>query len=175
MLRDYETLKEEIKSKRREKGLSQQELADEAGVSKSLLGKFERGDNVPNYKSLKAIYDALDEKEPDECAEKFVTREIVSVKPTDKIMDASKIMKEKNFSQIPVKEGDNILGLILNNDIASFEDRDKPVKELRYHTVPRIPHNTSKKDFTSLFNTNNAVLVEKDNEVIGILTPADLL
>lgn len=45
---------------REEKGLSQTELADKSGVSRVMIGKYERGDAVPSIEAAKKIADALD-------------------------------------------------------------------------------------------------------------------
>ncbi len=174
MLPRYETLVEEIKTKRKELGWSQRTLAKRAGVSKSLVGKLERMDNVPNYRNVRKIYGALKERVSNS-AEEYVTAEIVSIKASDEIKKAADLMKEKDFSQLPVKEEQRYIGLITSTDIAAKTDRKKSVRTVKLHSLPRIPHDTPKEDFTEMFNTHRAVLVEKNGESLGMITPADLL
>ncbi len=174
MLPKYETLVEEIKSRRKELGWSQRTLAKKADVSKSLVGKLERMDNIPNYSNVRKIYLALKEQRGN-TAERYVTTDIISVNVSDKIKKAAKIMKENDFSQLPVKEERRYIGLVTSTDIGTKNDRGKKVRTVKLHSLPRIPHDTPKEDFTDMFNTHEAVLVEKNGKTLGMITPADLL
>lgn len=44
---------------RGEKEMSQQELADALGISKSAINMYERGERQPNFETLEAIADFL--------------------------------------------------------------------------------------------------------------------
>lgn len=44
---------------RKEKGWSQTDLANESGVSREMIGKYERGEAVPSIEAAKKIADAL--------------------------------------------------------------------------------------------------------------------
>lgn len=54
------TLGEKIKLTRMQKKLSQQQLADKAGVHQKNISKYESNDVVPSALTLKAIADALE-------------------------------------------------------------------------------------------------------------------
>jgi transcriptional regulator with XRE-family HTH domain len=49
-----------IASLRDKKGLSQTELADKSGVSRVMIGKYERGEATPSIDAAKKIADALE-------------------------------------------------------------------------------------------------------------------
>ena len=49
-----------ISDSRESKGWSQSELADKSGVSRVMIGKYERGEAVPSIDAAKRIADALD-------------------------------------------------------------------------------------------------------------------
>ncbi|GCC53714.1 XRE family transcriptional regulator [Chryseotalea sanaruensis] len=49
-----------IAALRDKKGLSQTELADKSGVSRVMIGKYERGDAIPSIDAAKKIADALE-------------------------------------------------------------------------------------------------------------------
>ena len=92
MLPKYETLVEEIKTKRKDLGWSQKTLGKRADVSKSLVGKLERMDNVPNYRNVRKIYKVLKERR-ERTAEEYVTTDIISINVSDEIKKAADIMK----------------------------------------------------------------------------------
>ena len=54
------TIGQNIKKYRKEKGLSQDELANKSAISRQLLNAFERGTRNPSAISLKSIADELD-------------------------------------------------------------------------------------------------------------------
>ncbi len=49
--------KDNLKELRKKKGLSQVELAEKLGFSKSLIGLYETGDRKPSFEALEAIAD----------------------------------------------------------------------------------------------------------------------
>ncbi len=49
-----------IASLRDKKGFSQTELADKSGVSRAMIGKYERGEAQPSIDAAKKIADALE-------------------------------------------------------------------------------------------------------------------
>ena len=51
------TFAERLKSLRREKGWSQQRLADELDLSKSSVNMYERGEREPGFETMEAIAD----------------------------------------------------------------------------------------------------------------------
>jgi len=178
MLPKFDELRKELKTKREGLNWSQRKLANQAGVSKALVGKMERGHNIPNYKNIKKIYDALrrEEDEDKKKAKDFVNKNIVSVSPDDSIGKASRLMKEKDFSQLPVKDEEGVyMGLITSNEVMD-ENKEKKVKTLKSDYIQKISHETGKEAIVGLLKDDkHAVLVEKDEKVIGIITTADLL
>lgn len=52
-------LGEKIRKLRKQKGISQEALADEAGIERSYMGAIERGERNPSYDKLISIAKAL--------------------------------------------------------------------------------------------------------------------
>ena len=50
----------QIMNFRKEKGWSQAELANKAGISQVMVGKYERGDAIPSFDVAKKIADAFE-------------------------------------------------------------------------------------------------------------------
>lgn len=177
MLPSFDDLVREIKSKRRDLAVSQAELAGRAGVSQSLLAKLEQRENIPNYESVWKILKALRELEGSkdfETAKDVTHREIVSVKPDDPIKRAAGLMKDNDYSQLPVKKNDQYVGIVLSKDMVTAS-RNAPIREVMRYSLPIIPHDTPQSAVAELLKTNNAILIKEKNKIIGIITPADLL
>lgn len=49
-----------VQALRHERGLSQQALAEQAGIPQSLLGRYEQGKSEPRANSVVSLADALD-------------------------------------------------------------------------------------------------------------------
>ncbi len=175
MLPDFETLVKRIKSERKEHGWTQKQLAKKSGVSQSLIAKLERKENIPNYKSIRKIYNVLEKNIDKETAGQIANPKITNIKPDDKVKKAAQIMLEKDYSQIPVKKDNEYIGMILSKDIVG-ENEDQLVKNIMRKSFPLLPENTSKKVIIELLkNKYNAVLIKYENEEWGMITAADLI
>ena len=53
-------LAELVSGKRKEKSMTQQELADATGINRSLLSRLEKKDFIPSIPQLESLGDALD-------------------------------------------------------------------------------------------------------------------
>ncbi len=173
---DFDTLVKEIKGRRKELGWSQKKLAKKAGVSQSLIAKLERKENVPNYEAIKKIYDILQENRKNEYAEDFANDEIIYVEVDDKVGKAVKLMLENDYSQIPVKDGDEYIGMVLSRDVVG-EDKDKNVEKIMKNSFPILPAKSPKSVVVELLKEKkyNAVMIKDENSNWKIVTPADLL
>ncbi len=176
MLLDFDSLVKEIRAKRKELGWSQKELAERADVSQSLVAKLERKENVPNYESIKRIYDSLQENKKTEYAEDFANDEIISVDIGEKVDKAIKLMLEHDYSQIPVKDSDEYIGMVLSSDVVD-ENKDRHVEEIMKNSFPILPARSPKSVVVELLKEKkyNAVMIKDENNNWKIVTPADLL
>lgn len=57
---EREALRERVKKARRDKDLTQKQVADMAGVSLATLNNFERGESVPQFEKLASILRVLE-------------------------------------------------------------------------------------------------------------------
>lgn len=108
---------------------------------------------------------------------------IVSVAPSAKVKDVLDIMKRYKFSQLPVVEGSEVLGLfsyrsfsekILKFRISSGLIGDLPVEEF----TESIKFARGTDEFSSIFenlDNDNAVLVGEPDRLQGIVTSMDVL
>src|SRR3990167_7882340 len=103
-----------IKKMRMALGLTQHQFAKQAGVSQSLVAKIEAGRVDPTYSKVKQIEEALHllSSKKEVPLEEIMTKKIITLKPSEKAAEAVKLMNSKNISQIPVVEGNNVIGLV---------------------------------------------------------------
>jgi predicted transcriptional regulator len=176
---------EEIAKKRRQLGLRQAELAKLAGVSQSLVAKLESGKIDSSYTKVKTIFDVLDRLEARTKIqeEKIVPNEIISVQKDEPILKVVRLMKEHDYSQIPVFSGKQSVGsisektilrqILAGKDLAQISKL--PIEEVMEEAFPQVGEDAPLSLISSLLQTYPAVLVSRKGIVQGIITKADLL
>lgn len=175
----------EIKRWRVRLGLKQTELARLADVSQSLIAKIEAGKVDPSYGKAKEIFEALERVEERESllAKDIMTGKVVGVSRGDRVADAVRTMKRLNISQLPVLEGDNVVGMISEAVITERVGEGADLTLLSKSRVgdvmadppPRVDEATPLPVLSALLRHAPAVLIVKKEKVIGIVTKADLL
>jgi len=170
---------ENIKQIRKNLGLTQSDLAKRAQVSQSLIAKIESGRLDPTYSNAKKIFQALTDmsKKTEAKAGEIMTKHIISLKPSDNIKDAIKIMKENNISQMPVIEHHKSIGLVSEAIILEsiLNNKGKKVREIMQDSPPVVSKNASVSVISQMLKFFPMVLVSDDGELKGVITKADLL
>jgi len=169
---------DKIKKKRRKLGLTQFKLSKEADISQSSLTKIERGRMEPSYNVAKRIFETLDSIESQsklEAKDKMCSP-VISLSPDDRISKAKKIMKEKNFSQLPVMEKGIVVGSLTERDIAFKEHNDSAaVSTIMGDAFLTVREDTSLRAVKALLREDQAVLIKKKKKIVGIINLADYL
>jgi predicted transcriptional regulator len=164
--------------------LTQAELAKRAGVSQSLVARIEAGTVDPRYSKVAGIFRALDElKEREVSAAEIMTKDVVGVQTTVRIEGVTKKMKTYCVSQMPVYDGDAIVGSISEAVIIDQIGRgvdgkllsSNPVKDYMEDAFPTVKPETPVSVVSALLEHNTAVLVSEKGKVKGIITKADIL
>lgn len=176
---------EEIATRRRQLGLKQVQLAKLAGVSQSLIAKLEAGTIDSSYTKVKTIFDALEKLEVKSKiqAEKVVHTEVISIQETEPISKVVRLMKDLQYSQIPVFKGEQSVGSIsektILRQILEGKDLDQlsalPCEVIMEEAFPQVNEDAPLSLISSLLQTYPAVLVAKRGKITGIITKADLL
>ncbi len=176
---------EELRKYRLKVGLTQSELAKKAKVSQSLIARIESGDIDPRVSTLKRILEVLkkEEKKENIYAKDIMSSPVISVKPDDTILEASKIMEEHKISQLPViKNGvqigcvtEDLLIKIVANEKDLSKIANKKVEEVMGDGFPMVTKKTDLSVVSKLLETSQAVLVSERGKIIGIITKADIL
>ncbi len=168
-----------IKKMRMALGLTQHQFAKSAGVSQSLIAKIESERVDPTYSKVKKIEEALQflsSKKETNLGE-VMTKKIITANPSDKAAEIIKIMSSKNISQVPVVEGDNVIGLISESSALEHAERLKQAMavEIMGEAPPIVAITTNIAVVSNLLKHYPIVLVKKKGVLAGIITKSDLL
>jgi len=175
---------ESIKQQRLKIGLTQKELANEVGVSTSMINQIESGRSQPSYETAKKIFEVLTNKENQSSytAGQLCSQNIVSIKPSNTLHDAIKKMHKSFISQIPVFDAKKPVGVISESGIvAHYENGNiKIAKKIKVETImepipPIIDYKTPANTLGPLIKYSKCILVSKNSKVYGIITASDTL
>jgi predicted transcriptional regulator len=174
-----------IKKMRERLSITQSELAKEAGVSQSLIARIESGKVDPRYSKIEAILKALDEMCGGVCmaAKDLMNKKVLTIDQNSTVKDAAYLMKKNNISQLPVLEGEKVVGSIteasiLNEVAKGMNPTDlsiTTVKDIMNGTFPIIDPDTPLHVISFLLEYNQAVLIKEKGELKGIICKSDLL
>jgi predicted transcriptional regulator len=177
---------EELRQRRVRLGLTQGELARAAGVSQSLVAKIERGIVEPSYRNVAALFAALDEAEehatPDASCGTLASRHVVPARPRDLLTEAAHVMRKHGISQLPVMEGDLVVGSLTDRVVVDcLTDPQRAsriatllVRQVMREPFPQVDAATPGRVAAVLLRHAPAVMVTERGKFVGILTQADL-
>ena len=176
---------EEIGRRRRLLSMSQKQLANIAGVSQSMIAKVENRNISPSYLKVKAIFDTLEslERRNEMKAKDICHGRVVSVQVHEPISRAVHLMRETGFSQLPVFNGDRVVGSMTEKTILQkLVSSPKPdivskrdIETIMDDAFPTVNEFTPVSMVSTLLQYEPAVLVLRRGHVLGIVTKADLL
>ena len=91
-------------------------------------------------------------------------------------MMQEKKMEEKKIDQIPIFDGNKLKGLITINIVAeNTEKKDTKIKNVMEPKPPVLDSETPANAVSQLTRISGCVLVEKNDNIIGIITATDIL
>ncbi len=173
----------EIARRRKTLGLTQSNLAREAGVSQSLVAKLEAGKADPSYSKAKQLFDSLTrlESEGSLTANDVMHHGVKKVRASDSALKAVRLMKRNGLSQLPVVSDARVVvgGLsdsALLEAIAFGTDLKKTrVDDVMGEAFPQVAPSTPLKLVLELLKSHSAILVSSKGSVKGIVTKTDAL
>lgn len=166
-----------LKRLRLEAGLTQREVAELVGVSQAHIAKIEGGRVDARMSTVNRILKVLTEGEVKTCGE-VMSKQVISVRSTDKIMKVSELMIEHAISQLPVIENRRLIGTVTEESIIrnlSSTIADEKVEKVMQPPLPSVSEETSISMIKPLLEDHAGVLVLKEGDIVGIITRSDLL
>ncbi len=177
----------DIKRIRKSLDITQTELAAASSVSQSTIAKIERGRMSASYDTVVKLFETLDGMRRDEkkdlTAADVASEKVVTVQSTDKVHQASDLMRATGYSQLPVLKGDVPVGSISERGILELLRQGSTMEELGQSVIskvmdesyPVVSDSTPVSSVTSLMSSSGAVLVSKKGKIVGLITSADIL
>ena len=176
----------DIKRMRRALNISQAELAKASGVGQSTIAKIEGGKISASYRIVANLFEALEKFRKadglDKTAAEVASPSPVSVDAESDVGTASNLMRKTGFSQLPVLSGNPVGSIserrileLMESGMSADELRNTPIHKVMAESFPVVSENTPLSSVSILMGDNNAVLVSRHGEVVGMITGADLL
>ena len=106
---------------------------------------------------------------------------LVSVDPSDTLGEAIGVMASHSISQVPVVDGENVIGsltesTILSRLISEPESRAEPVREVMDKPLPMVRRSLHLENLSSYLDQHSAVIVEAGTDGrLDILTKSDVI
>jgi predicted transcriptional regulator len=187
MLPSKDSLIKRIKELMRETGVSEQELAENTGLSQPVVSRILRGERELRYDEAKTILDyllgRLSSIPLKLTASDIATggERLMKVYVDESLCDVARKMFEKGYSQAPIYDGDTLKGVLTEISLLKLllsPKRDLmnlKVKDVEAQELPVYPHDTPIQTIARALLDYYAVLIEKGGKVEGIVTRADFL
>lgn len=166
-----------LKKLRLEAGLTQKRLAELAGVSQAHIAKIEIEKVDPRLSTINKILAVIMEGKKMKCKD-IMTEGVLFAKPNNSILKVSEIMVRHAISQMPVLNGNNVVGTITEEDIISNLSAtvaEEKVKNVMGSPLPVVSEETSVDTIRPMLERRQGVLVARGKELVGIITRSDLL
>jgi len=163
----------ELKQKRKDRSMTQTELARKAGVSQSFVAKFEAGNASPGYERVRRLETALDESE--RTIEPYI-EPVVSVEPDASGREVLRKVVEGGYVLV-VRDGVQI-GSILPPHILTYTAgglRDRTAESLMDDPVPELSPHADEASLRSLLSGSPVVAVTEEGAITGAVTTGDVL
>lgn len=179
---------EEIKQRREELKINQRQLAKLCDIRPSFLNMIENGNAKPSYDVFVNIFKVLDEQtekitENLKTASKICSKHPFTLSRHATLEEAIKIMRLKNYSQIPIEEKQNCIGLLTENSALKYqlENGADSISKTKVTQAMEAPPPTIDwnqpitQRVVDLLYDSKCLLVNRDGKLEGIIAKIDAL
>lgn len=162
-------------------GITQKKLAEESGVSQSLIAKIESGILDPTFARMKKIDNAISRLSirSEKTATQIMNRKVISSREDSPILSIIKTMTRHSISQIPIVNGHIVIGLVTESAILEASTRNDfkmlDASDIMSDAPPLINEKTPLSSIRELLRHGPIVLVSKNGKIAGVITKADIL
>jgi len=166
-----------LKKMREEIGMTQERLAESAGISQAHVAKIENENVNPRLSTVNKIMSILKSNNTLKCDE-FLTKKVIYVNPNDSVNRAAKLMKRNDVSQLPVVDKGICVGSISDKTIVRNLDKissSTEVRELMEEPFPTVNCGEEMDVLKTLLEYHPAILIIDRGKIVGILAKSDLL
>ena len=170
----------DLRKIRKKFGLTQHQFAKLAGVSQSLIAKVESRNLDPTYSKVQKMDEAVQllNRKVGAKITSIMTKNILTAKPDDRLIDIAKLMRNRGISQVPVVKDKAVVGIVteakildhLGEKISSLK-----VADATEDSPPVVSSDAPLEVVSSLLRHYPVVLVVDKGELAGIISKADLL
>lgn len=106
--------------------------------------------------------------------------QVVTVGPEDTLLTAYKRMRISDVSQLPVMEGDRVIGILDESDLLLHVERNPSRFRDKVYTamvnrLETLPVTAPMADLTRLFDRNLVAIIMDGDKFLGLLTRVDML
>jgi len=177
---------EEFRFLRKKAGLTQQEVANLAGLSQALIARIERGTIDTRLSTAQKILDVIKENPKREQASTldlgFIMHSpVIYCRKDQTVSYAVSLMERSEISQLPVMDGETAVGSVTDSAlIRLIAEKGKRIAKKKIGEVMSKPFPVM--DITepydkavSLLKNNPALLVSRKGNIAGVITKADIL
>ncbi len=171
----------EIRIKRKELHLTQEELSEKSSVPQSVIAKIENNKVIPSYENAKRIFDALSfELKKKQTVKSIMRKTLVSVLEKEKVSEAINLMNKHGISQLPVMKKNIPIGTVTEKNLiekinsGTINSSDK-VKEVMEGCLPILESNSVIEVVSSLLKYYPAALIKEKDKIVGIVTRTNII
>lgn len=107
-------------------------------------------------------------------------RATITVGPNDVLTTAHNRLRNAGFSQLPVMDGDTLIGVVTEDDILRFafgrpENFNEPVRYAMTATFLRVDKSTSINNLVAMLEVRSSAAVMDGEKFLGLVTRSDVL
>jgi cystathionine beta-synthase len=107
-------------------------------------------------------------------------QQLITARPGDRVKAIVQIMKKHGISQLPVLDGERLVGIISESDLVNAllndpENLDRPIAGLVDQNYVVVPPETPVGRLASIFGEGKVALVQEGGTIRGLVTKIDLI